>query len=79
MKHADAFIVKLLINFPCMITGIILKQHPKVLHPQETLIKKVGPLTLDKMLFVGTCVPNIVLKHQDQTTDENSSPVSKAT
>ena len=56
-----------------------MNQHPEVLHPQETPNKKVGPLTLDKKLFVGTHVPNImVTNHQGQTTGGNSYLVSKA-
>lgn len=43
MKHVDTFPVKLPIAFPCLIPGIILKQHPKILHPQDSPHKKVGP------------------------------------
>lgn len=47
-------------------------------HPQETPNIKVGPLTLDTKLFVGTHVPKIVvIKHHGQTGGANSSPISK--
>lgn len=42
MKHAGSFFVQLLITFPSLTTGIILKQHPEVLlhqdHPEKRLI-----------------------------------------
>lgn len=78
MKHADSFAVKLPIAFPYILTRIVLNQHPEVFHPQDTL-KKVWPLTLDKKLFVGIHVPNIMVKYQGQSASENSSPISKAT
>lgn len=79
MRHVGSFGVKLLIAFPSLITGMVLNQHPEVLHPQETPIKKARPLTLENKLFVGTHVPYIVVKHQSQNPSENSSSVSKAT
>lgn len=79
MKHADSYIVKLQITFPCLITRIILKQHPQVFHAEEMRNKKSLPLTLDKKLFVETHIPNIMVKHRDQTIGGSSSPVSKAT
>lgn len=48
MKHVDYFAVNIPITFPCLLTRIILNQHPEVLHPQEIPNKKVRPLTLDK-------------------------------
>lgn len=77
MKHADSFVVKLPIDFPCLISGLILKKYHEVLHPKENSRKKVRPLTLDKKLFVRIHVLDIVVKHQGQTTGGNSSPVSK--
>lgn len=79
MKHANSFDVNLPKKNSCLITGIILKQHPEVLHPQETPIKKARPLTLENKLFVRTHVPYIVVKHQSKNPSENSSSVSKAT
>lgn len=57
MKHADSYEVKLLIDFPCLITGIILNQHPNIVNAKEIKNKKPGALTLDYMLIVGTHVP----------------------
>ncbi|CAK8577756.1 unnamed protein product [Lathyrus sativus] len=80
MKHVGSFTVKLPITFPCLITGIILNQHPEVLHPQETPNKKDEPLTFNKKLFVETHVLDIlVTKYQGETTGGNSSLVFKAT
>ncbi|KAI5439425.1 hypothetical protein KIW84_024993 [Lathyrus oleraceus] len=39
----------------------------------------VWPLTLDKKLFMGIHVPNIMVKYQGQSASENSSTISKAT
>lgn len=79
-KHVDSFAVKLPISFPCLITRIILNQHPEVFHPQETPNKNVTPLTLDKKLFTGTYVLYIVMtKHQGQIVGGNSPLVSKET
>lgn len=64
-KHANSFDVKIPIAFPFLITIIILKQHPAVLHPQETLSKKAGLLTLNKKSFMGIHVPDIMVKHND--------------
>ena len=33
MKNVDSFTVKKLITFQCLLTRIILNNHPKVLHP----------------------------------------------
>lgn len=63
MKHVDTFPVNLPIAFPYLIPGIILKQHPKILHPQDSPHKKVGPLTLDKKFFMGIDIPKIMVKH----------------
>lgn len=48
------------------------------MHDEEMKNKKPLPLTLDKTLFVGIYVPNIVVKHHGQTVG-GSSYVSKAT
>lgn len=76
MKHFGSFFVNMPIGFLDLITRMILNQHPEVLHPQETPIKKDGPLTFTKKLFVGTHVPDIVEKHQGQTAGGSSSPLS---
>lgn len=61
MNHVDPSVVKLPIYFPCLITGIILNQHPNIKHAEEIKNKKEVPLTLDYMLSVGTHVPYIVV------------------
>lgn len=66
MKHAGLFEVKLSVDFPCLITRIIFKLHLEFFHPQETPSKKVGPLTLERKLFVGTHVQDIMVKHHGQ-------------
>jgi hypothetical protein len=40
MKHADSFAIKLPISFSCLITGVILHQHPDILRPEDTPSKK---------------------------------------
>lgn len=47
MKHVDSFVVKLSIAFPCLLSGTILNQHPKIVHPEEAPNKKVRPLIID--------------------------------
>lgn len=66
-------------DFSCLIASIILKQPPKILHSQETPIKKFWSLILDKKLFEGTHITNIVVeKHQGQTAGGSFSLVSKS-
>ncbi|KAI5418166.1 hypothetical protein KIW84_042703 [Lathyrus oleraceus] len=72
--------MKLLIAFPCLITGIILKQHPKILHANEIKNKNPGPLTLDYKLFVGSHVTDIkVPRSHSQATSGSYSSGSKTT
>jgi hypothetical protein len=77
MKHADSFAVKLPIVFPCLITGIILNQHPDILQPEEVQSKKPFSLSFDYKLFAGSHVPDIVIS-KAQDTDETSSSITKA-
>lgn len=80
MKRVNSFVVKLPIVFPCLLIGIILNQHPEVVHPKEAQNKKAVPLTFDYRQFVRTHVPDIaVTNHQDQYVVGNSSPLSKYT
>lgn len=80
MKHVDSFVVKLPIAFPCLISGIIFNQHPNIVNTTETPNKKAGPLTLNYRLFVGTHVPDIVVKkHQVEAIVGDYSPVSITT
>lgn len=79
MNHFDSFTVKRPIAFPCLITKIILKQQPNIVHAKEMKNKNHLPLALDKKLFVGTHVPDIMVKYHDQIVGGSSSHVSKAT
>ncbi|XP_050888628.1 uncharacterized protein LOC127093769 [Lathyrus oleraceus] len=74
-----SYVVKLPIALPFLITEIILKQHPNIVHVEEMKNKKPLPLTLNKKLIVGTHVPDIMVKHHGQTVVGISSPASKAT
>ncbi|MCH82681.1 envelope-like protein [Trifolium medium] len=78
MKHADTFAIKGPIAFPCLITEIILSQHPDILQPGEAQTKKPAPLTFDYMLFVGKHVPDIVIP-KAQDVAGTSASVTKAT
>ncbi|KAK2369117.1 hypothetical protein QL285_082270 [Trifolium repens] len=60
MKHAKTYAVKLPIGFPCLITGMILRQYPNILYADEAPTKKPQVLSFDYKLFVGTHVPDIV-------------------
>ncbi|XP_057415249.1 uncharacterized protein LOC130710081 [Lotus japonicus] len=60
-KHVGSYAVKLSIMFPCLITELILQQHPSILQADEAPSKKGLPLNFDYRLFAGTHVPNIVL------------------
>src|ERR1044072_6220952 len=59
MKHGDIFAVKLPIAFPCLITELILAQHPDILRDGEMEAPKSKPLNFDYRLFVGTHVNDI--------------------
>lgn len=61
MKHVDSFVFKPPIDFPCLLTGIILSQYPMIIRPQEIPSKKGRSVTLNKKLFVGTHVLDIVV------------------
>lgn len=79
MKHVDSYEVKLPIDSPCLITRIVLNQHPNIVHAKEIKNKKPGALTLDYMLIVGTHLPYTVMtRNQGQAVYKNSSCVSKS-
>jgi hypothetical protein len=61
MKHDDSFAVKLPIAFPCLISGMILNQHPDILQPEEAPSKNPLPLNFDYKLFVGSHLLDIVI------------------
>ena len=47
IKHATTYAVKLPIAFPCLLTEIILSQHPHILQTNEHEFHKAIPLTFD--------------------------------
>lgn len=51
MKHADSFDVKLHIAFPCVITEVILHQHPNILKSKDVKSKKLAPPAFNYKLF----------------------------
>ncbi|XP_057418325.1 uncharacterized protein LOC130712508 [Lotus japonicus] len=61
LKHAGSYAVRLPILFPCLLSEIIVHQHPNVVRDDEPLGKKPMPLKFDYRLFATTYVPNIVL------------------
>ncbi|KAK2402321.1 hypothetical protein QL285_051853 [Trifolium repens] len=77
MKHADTYAVKLPIAFPCLITGMILRQYPNILYPDEAPPKKPQVLSFDYKLFAGTHVPDIVFPKMKEAA-EASSPLPRA-
>src|ERR1044072_410867 len=56
MKHGDTFAVKLPVAFPCLLTELILAQHPDILRAGEREAPKSKLLNFDYRLFVGTHV-----------------------
>ncbi|KAI5394588.1 hypothetical protein KIW84_061286 [Lathyrus oleraceus] len=83
----DGHLVDTLVNdkiIDDVFNDILNEKHDNVeaevqVHAEERRNKKPLPLTLDKKLFVGTHVPNIMAKHHGQTVSGSSSLVSKAT
>ncbi|KAK2361922.1 hypothetical protein QL285_087027 [Trifolium repens] len=73
MKHAETYAVKLPIAFPCLITGMILRQYPNILYPDEAPTKKPQVLSFDYKLFVGTHVPDIVFPKMKETAEASGS------
>ncbi|XP_057444258.1 uncharacterized protein LOC130736439 [Lotus japonicus] len=60
LKHAGSFAVKLPIMFPCLLSGLILQQHPTILWADEPLGKKPQPLKFDFRPFAGPHVRDIM-------------------
>ncbi|KAK2368095.1 hypothetical protein QL285_081323 [Trifolium repens] len=73
MKHADTFEMKLPIAFPCLISGMILRQFPNILYPEESPNKKPPVLSYDYKLFVGSHVPDIVFSKGKEAAEASSS------
>lgn len=51
MKHDASFVVKIPIAFPLLICGVILSQHPSILHSYDSICKRDPPLSLHYRLF----------------------------
>ncbi|MCI37376.1 envelope-like protein, partial [Trifolium medium] len=78
--HVESYVVKLPIAFPCLITKIILSQHPTILHPEEVQSKKPLQLAFNYRLFAGTHVPDIVVSNRNDKDDAGTSaPLTKST
>ncbi|KAK2356929.1 hypothetical protein QL285_094246 [Trifolium repens] len=73
MKHADTYVVKLPIAFPCLITGMILRQYPNILYPDEAPTKKPQVLSFDYKLFAGTHVSDIVFPKMKEAAEASGS------
>src|ERR1044072_5138432 len=63
MKHGDTFVVKLPVAFPCLLTELILAQHPDILMAGEREAPKSKPLNFDYRIFVGTHVNDIEIPY----------------
>ncbi|XP_057443304.1 uncharacterized protein LOC130735245 [Lotus japonicus] len=59
LQHADTFAVKIHIGFPCLISEIILSQHPQIVIADEFPSKKASPLTVNYRLLVGAHVRDV--------------------
>lgn len=68
MKHANNFAMKMPIEFPFLICGVILNQHPNILNSSDTTCKRESPLSLQYRLFTRKHVQDIVM-----TSGKNSS------
>ncbi|KAK2381627.1 hypothetical protein QL285_069218 [Trifolium repens] len=73
MKHAETYAVKLPIAFPCLITGMILRQYPNILYSNEVPTKKPQILSFDYKLFAGTHVPDIVFLKTKKAAEASGS------
>ena len=76
MKHGDTFAVKLPIAFPCLLTELILSQHPDLLRADEKETPKSKPLNFYYRLFVGTHVNDIEIPSARDSDHPGSVPRS---
>src|ERR1044072_1360134 len=74
MKHGDSFVVKMPIAFPCLLTELILSQHPAILRDNEEEFPKCNPLNFDYRLFVGTHVKDIEVLSAKESGHSGSVP-----
>ncbi|WJX77468.1 hypothetical protein P8452_60775 [Trifolium repens] len=73
VKHAETYAAKLPIAFPCLIIGMILRQYPNILYPDEAPTKKPQVLSFDYKLFVGTHVLDIVFPKMKEIAEASGS------
>lgn len=78
MKHAESFAIKIPIAFPCMLFGIILKQHPNIMNQGDVKKKKAMPLNFDRKMFIRIHISDIMAP-QVQDGGRNYPLISKAT
>lgn len=74
MKHGDSFAMKMPIAFPCLLTELILSQHPDLLRPDEKKAPKGNPLNFDYRLFIGTHVKDIEVQSARDSDHSGSVP-----
>src|ERR1044072_840736 len=58
------------IAFPCLLSELIISQHPAIINVNELESPKSHPLNFDCMLFVGTHVKDI----EDQPAKDSGHP-----
>ena len=73
-KYGDSFAVKMPIAFPCLLTELILSQHPTILRDNEEEFPKCNPLNFDYRLFVGTHVKDIEILSAKESDHSGSIP-----
>ena len=59
LKHGDSYAVNMHIAFPCLLSEMILSQHPHILRGNEAQFPKGTPMNFDYRLFDGTNVQDI--------------------
>lgn len=59
MPHGKSWAVKLAIDFPSLLCGIILSQHPNILIPEDEPCKRESPISFHSKLFEGKHVADI--------------------
>jgi hypothetical protein len=62
------------IAFPCLLTELILSQHPAILRENEEEFPKCNPLNFDYRLFVGTHVKDIEVLSAKESGQFGSVP-----
>src|ERR1044072_7529503 len=76
MKHGDSFAIKMPISLPCLLTELILSQHPDLLRADEKEAPKSKPLNFDYRLFIGTHVNDIEIPSARNSGHSGSVPRS---